>query len=304
MVITLTGSNSLALRQRLNELVDKFVAEYGELAVEWIDASEHSFETMLDSVQSLPLLAVKRMIIIREPGTNKTAAQNIEQIISSASDSTELIIYDPEPDKRTAYFKTLQQQTRLEQFSELDGPGLVKWLADEAKRKNGELSLADAGYLMDRVGMNQQLLAEELEKLLLYDQHISRVSIDLLTEATPQGKIFDLLDSAFSGDKRKALRLYDDQRAQKVEPQAIMAMLVWQIHLLTLAKLGEKHPPADIAKDSGLKLYPVNKAAGLAHKLDKQKLRRMIADLLQIDVQSKTSLIDLDEALKTYIVTL
>lgn len=302
--MTLTGSNILTLRHRLNELVNKFVSDYGDLAIEKIDASDNDFDTILDSVLSLPFLAAKKMIVIREPGINKEVAENIEQLISSVGESTELILYEPEPDKRTAYYKALQRHTKIEQFSELDTPGLASWLVEEASALGGQISLPDANYLVERVGANQQLLASELEKLFLYDKKISRASIDLLTESTPQGRVFDLLDAAFGGHKEKALKLYGEQRAQKVEPQAIMAMLVWQLNLITLAKLGRDRSPAVIASDAGIKPYPVTKASGLAAKLGNGQLRRMISELLNIDVQSKTTSLDLDEALKTYIVTL
>lgn len=304
MVITLTGSNILTLRRRLNKLVEKFIEEHGELALERIDASESSLETMLDSIQSLPFLSAKKMVIIREPGSNKQVAENIEQLISSAGESTELIIYEPEPDKRTAYYKSLQKNTKLEQFSELDNSGLARWLVEEAGSQGGQLSLSEANYLIERTGAGQQQLANELEKLLLYDKHITRKSIELLTDTTPQGKIFDLLDAAFGNDKRRALRMYAEQRLQKVEPQAIMAMLIWQVHLITVAKLGEGKDAAVIASDTGMKSYPINKASALAGKLSSTQLKKMISELLRIDVQSKTSSLDLDEALKTYIVTL
>lgn len=304
MAVTLTGSNFLQLKKRLDELMARFMAEQGELAIEKIDAAEADLQTVLDAVQSVPFLAQRKMVVLREPSSKKDISENIEQIISSCADSTDLVIYEPAPDKRTAYYKTLQKLSQLEQFAELDSPGLARWLVDEAAARGGKLSPRDAMYLIDRLGSDQQTLAGELEKLMLYRPEISRDTIELLTEAAPQGKIFELLDAAFGGNKRRALRLYDEQRAQKVEPQAIMAMLVWQLHLITLASLGKGRPPAQIASDAGIKPYPLNKAVALASKLDGKRLRMMVADLLKIDTQSKTTSLDLDDALKTYIATL
>lgn len=304
MIITLTGNNQLSLRRRLDELAGSFTKQHGELALEKLDAAEINLETVLDAVQSLPFLSAKKMVILRQPSANKEISENIEQIISSISNSTDMIIYEPEPDKRTAYFKTLQRGTRLEQFSELDAPGLARWLAEEAKLKGGHLSLADANYLVERAGANQQLLSNELEKLVLYNRQITRNSIDLLTEATPQGKIFDLLDAAFGGDKQKALRLYKEQRTQKVEPQAILALIIWQLHLIALVKLAAGRPAASISADTGIKPYPINKAASLAKKITPAELKRLVSELLDIDVKSKNTSLDLDEALQTYITTL
>lgn len=304
MVISLVGSNSFALRKRLDELVSKFVGEHGELALERIDAEEVEAQAIIDALQNLPFLATRKMVVVRGLGQNKQAAEQIEQIIDAAHGDTDLIIYEPVTDKRTAYFKTLKAKTQLEEFNELDIGGLAKWLVNEAKNRAGELANGDAVYLVERVGADQALLSNELDKLLAYEPEITRDSINLLTEPLPQSKVFDLLDAAFAGNKGRALKLYEEQRAQKVEPQAIMAMIAWQLQLLALAKHADGKSATVIAKDTGMSPYPISKAARLAHKIDEQRLKDMVDFAFDIDWRSKTSAIDLDEALKTYITAL
>ena len=304
MKVTLTGSNFYLLKKRLTELSGQFVNDHGDLAIEKIDAQEAESQTILDAVQSLPFLATRKMVVVRDGSANKDLSGQIEQIIDSAGDTTDLIFYELAPDKRSSYYKVLKSKTQLEEFNETDSRALAKWLADEAKKQGGSLTTADANYLVERVGTNQEQLANELAKLITYEPKISRASIDLLTEKTPQSKVFDLLDAAFAGDKERALELYSEQRAQKVEPQAIMAMIAWQLKLLSLAKLGINKSSQQIAKDASLSPYPVMKAQNLARKIDDNKLQTMVAEALEIDEKGKTKNIDLDEALKTYIITL
>ena len=304
MIITLTGNNHYLLKRRLDELVDKFVMDHGELALEKIDAEEADGQAVLDAVQSLPFLSRRKLVVVRGAGTNKDLSGQIEQIIDSAGDSTDLIFYEPAPDKRTAYFKVLKSKTQLEEYTDLDVHGLARWLAEETKKQGGQLNPTDANYLVERVGNNQEQLANELDKLLIYDPNISRQNIDLLTVKTPQSKVFDLLDAAFGGNKKKALELYDEQRAQKVEPQAIMAMLAWQLDIIALAVLGKGKDAGTIAKDAGLSPYPVQKAQRLASSISQTKLKTMVDRALELDYKAKTTNLDLDEALKTYIVTL
>lgn len=304
MVITLTGSNFYLLKKRLDVLTGQFIKKHGELAIEKIDAEEAEPQAVLDAVQSLPFLASRKMVVVRNAGASKVLSGQIEQIIDSAGDTTDVIFYEPAPDKRQTYFKVLKSKTQLEEFNEMDAHGLAKWLSAEAKTQDGAMTLADANYLVERVGTNQQQLANELDKLITYEPKITRQNIDLLSEKTPQSKVFDLLDAAFAGDKERALELYSEQRAQKVEPQAIMAMMAWQLKLLALAKTGANKSSQQIAKDAGLSPYPVMKAQNLARKIDDNKLKDMVSDALEIDEKGKTTAIDLDEALKTYIVTL
>jgi DNA polymerase III subunit delta len=304
MIITLTGNNYYLLRRRLDELVNKFVDEHGELAVERIDAEEAEPRAVLDAAQSLPFLAGRKLVIVRSLSANKIASEQIEQIISSSGDGTDIIFYEPSPDKRTAVFKVLKSQTQLEEYAELDTQGLAGWLAGEAEKSGSQISRADANYLVERVGNNQELLANELDKLLIYDPQINRQTIDLLTVKNPQSKVFDLLDAMFSGNKQRALQLYDEQRLQKVEPQAIIALLGWQLNLISLAKFGQGKTANQIAKDAGVSPYPVQKAQRLASKIDETTLKRLVHQALEIDELGKTTPLDLDEALKTYIATL
>ena len=231
-------------------------------------------------------------------------AEQIEQIISSAGDTTDIVFYEPAIDRRTVYYKVLKSQTQLEEYGELDVQNLAKWLVESAKDVGGELSFSDANYLVERVGANQEMLFNELQKLVTYNPQISRQNIDLLCVKTPQSKIFDLLDAAFSGNKKRALNLYAEQRAQKVEPQAILALIAWQLELIALTFYGKGRDSNLIAKEAGVSPYPVTKAQRLASNLTQKELAKMVGRALDIDNKSKTTNLDLDEALKTYIVML
>jgi DNA polymerase-3 subunit delta len=215
VIVTLTGSNSFALHARLGEFVGEFLKKHSDLALERIDGEEAEAQAILDAVQSMPFLAERKMVIVRSLGFNKQAAEQIEQIISSTGDTTDLIIHEPITDKRTAYYKSLKSKTQLEEFNELDIPALANWLVSEAKGIDASLSLNDAKFLVERVGTNQALLSNELEKLSIYATNITRENIELLTEPTPQSKIFDLLDAAFGSNKSRALELYEEQRAHR-----------------------------------------------------------------------------------------
>jgi len=304
MIITITGTNSYLVRRRLGELVSKFVAEYGELALERIDAEEADLSTVRDAVSSLPFLSNRKMVVVRNLSALKPSPEQIEQIISSIGDATDVIFYEPQIDRRTAYFKVLKDKTQLEEFNEMDIRSLAQWLVGEAKKSAGALSFADANYLVERVGTNQALLANELDKLLIYHSRITRENIDLLTEPNPQSKVFDLLDVAFAGQKGRALKLYDDQRAQKVEPQAILAMIAWQLNIIAIAKYSKERDISEVSRESGVKDYPLRKVGRLADKLDEEKLKNLVSEALNIDWRSKTTSLDLDETLKTYIVSL
>ena len=243
MVIVLTGENGFALDRELKKLTDVYLKENGDLSLEKIDGETAEPARIREALISAPFLAPGKLVVIRNLGANKQASEQIEQLFDDLPDTTEVIMVESKFDKRTAYYKFLKKHADLREFPELDPSGLANWLVRAAKEGGGSISPGDARYLVERVGTNQQLLAGELNKLLLYDPEITRATIGLLTDATPQSTIFQLLEAAFAGDRARALKLYDEQRSQKVEPPQIIAMLAWQLHVLAVIKTaGERRP--------------------------------------------------------------
>ncbi len=283
---------------------DAFIKKYGDLALETVDVSDWETRKVYDLFGALPFLSPKRLLIVHGLAANKAAAEKLEDLLQQVDETTDLLIVEPKLDKRGVYFKTLKKRTQLKEYAELDPRDLPRWLHEEARRRGGDLSVADAAYLVSRVGAVQQLLSSELDKLQLYQPVVTRQVIDLLTEQAPLSSIFDLIEAAFAGNLKRALALYEDQRAQNVEPLAIEALFVWQLHALVLVKSAGAMTPDAIAAEAGLSPYVARKSAGLASHRTMNELKGYVTDLADIEYAIKTTAADADELLKNYIISL
>ena len=301
MIICLTGENDFGWRAELEKLVRAFTLEHGDMAIERLDGEEASFERLQESVQSLPFLTARKLVILDAPGAQKQFVERTEQLIRELPETTDLIILEPKLDKRLAYYKFLKKTTDFREYAGLDEDGLTRWLIQTAKEQGGTLTQADARLLVARIGLDQRLLAGELEKLLLYNPTVSRQTIELLTEAAPQSTVFELLEAAFAGNAPRALALYRNQREQRVDPAQIIAMLAWQLRVLALIKTAGKRSGDDIARSSKLNPFVVRKSQPVAARLAAGQLKHLIAGLLAIDIRSKRMNIDLDEALENFL---
>jgi DNA polymerase III subunit delta len=301
MVITLTGENSFGLRAELNKLTGEFVVEHGDMALERLDGEEAPYERLQEAVQSPPFLSSKKLVILQQPGKNKTFADQVEQLFGGLPEMTDVVVVESKLDKRLGYYKFLKTKTDFREFPEMDQAAMARWLTAQAKAAGGSLGSADAAYLIGRAGLDQRALANELDKLLLYDPHITRQTIDLLIDATPQSTIFQLLEAAFAGNTRRTFALYSEQRQLKVEPAQIIAMLAWQLHVMAVLKTAGERTPEQIAREAKLNPYVVRKTLGIVRRLSLATLRQLIADLLVIDMRLKRQPIDADEVLQNYL---
>jgi DNA polymerase III delta subunit len=303
MITTLSGSNHFMLQARLQSLVADYLKAYGDMGLQRLDGEEAGFEQIQEAILSLPFLSPKKLVVVTRGSANAEFAAALIELLPKIDDSTDVILVEPKLDKRQSYYKTLKAQTNFEEFSELEGPELARWLVQVTKDLGGTLALADANKLIHRVGSDQQLLHNELIKLIHYDKNVSADNIAKLTEVTPQSSIFDLIEAAVGGNTARALELYDEQRKLRVEPPQVIAMFVWQLHLLALIKAAGPRSPADIAKAARISPYSVSKSQNLSRRLSSSELNRRIEALLQIDVASKSSALDTDQAMRHYILT-
>jgi DNA polymerase-3 subunit delta len=304
MVIVLSGSNDFSRKAELDKLVSTFVAQYGDFGMEKIEAGNVEFGRIIESVSSLPFLAERRMIILLDASQNKVLAETIEQLLNAVAETTDLVIDERKFDKRMSLYKTLKKRTDFKEFNELDERGLAAWLVSEARSRGGELKQSDAVYLVQRAGLNQMGLSNELDKLITYEPKIERKNIDLLIEPLPQSSVFDLLDAAFAGDRKRAMELYQEQRKQQVEPQAIMGMLAWQLHILAVVKFNEKTPVDELARAAKINPYVVRKTQNLTHHLTQAEVRDLISRALELDVRLKSENIDADDAVQHFLLTI
>ena len=304
MIQVLTGTNDFARSNALKKITTDFVRVQGDFGLEKIEAGNIELGRLLENVSSLPFLANRRMIILYDPSANKSIGENIDKLIDAVADTTDLIIVERKFDKRLTLYKTLKKKTKLKEFTELDERGLAAWLHEEAKQRGGGLTSGDALYLVERTGTNQLGLSNELDKLLSYQPVITRATIDLLTEPLPQSSVFDLLDAAFSGNAKKAISLYQEQRKQQVEPQAIMGMLAWQMHILAVVKANESLGPEGIAASAKLNPFVVRKTMYLTSSKSLRDIKDLVKRVLDLDIRLKSEAIDADDAIQHLLLTI
>ncbi|MCA9330461.1 DNA polymerase III subunit delta [Candidatus Saccharibacteria bacterium] len=302
MITVLSGENGFALQQELRRIVDGFVAEHGDLALVRLDGEDSTVAQMQEALESVPFLASRKLVVLSSPSAQKEFAERAQDLLADMSDVTDVVVVEPKLDKRSSYYKFLKSHTQFKEFTELDAGRLVGWLSDQAKLQGGSLSTADARYLVERLGAHQQLLANELNKLLAYDAQVSRGSIDMLTEASPQSTIFDLLDAILADRRRDAMRLYEEQRQLRVEPQQLLAMLAWQLHVMSVVVTAGSRSDAEIASTAKLSPYVVKKTRSLTRGKSARDVQQMVAQVLDIDVGSKQGKVDVDQALRNLIV--
>ncbi len=301
MIRTLSGINALTLQQELQRSISDFTAQHSDLAVERFDASNTEVSVLQDALTALPFLASRRLVVIDSPSSNAALSEQIVQLLEGVPETTDVLFVEPKFDKRSIIYKTLKKLTDFQEFAELNDVQLGSWMTDYVKERGGSISPATARSLLLRVGPQQLRLKSELDKLMSYKPAIDEAAVALLVSATPQSSTFDLLEAALGGNAAKAQKIYEDQRKQRVEPQAMLGLLAWQLHVLATVKAAGDRSADSISKDAKLNPYVVRKTQSLCRSMSMTTIKELVSQTLQVDEQLKTVGIDADEALRNLI---
>ena len=299
MIRTFIGKNSFELKAALEALVAETKKTAGDLGVERIDASETDVDAILQAVQAFPFLVSKKLIIISSIQSNNALLERLNEVIDRTADGVEVVFVEPAIDKRKAAYKLLQKQTALSEFKEHSDRDIAQWVVRYTHEQGGEITLGDALYLVERIGAHQDQLAREIEKLVLYRPAVTRGTIEDLTDKSITTTIFNLIDAAFRGDRKKAIQLYREQRAARLEPQYIVAMLAWQLQNIATAVFAVPRNEQTLIA-AGMAPFTAQKSLGLASKIDKTTARLLIQQLTELDASVKYDT-DADAAIELYL---
>ncbi len=303
-VTTLTGSNLFQIERMINDRITAYKAKFGDMAIERIDAEEIQASEIIARVSSESLFASNKLIVLKGLAANRELAEAPDRLIAAVSEAHELIVVLPKPDKRSRLFSELKKGTQFNEIGPLSGSGLVGWLINLVAEAGGHIDRATATYLIERTTGDQVALANEANKLVNYDPNITRQTIDLLVEPSPQSTIFQLLSAAFSGNKRAVEKIYNEQRSMKVEAQQIIGLIVWQLHQLAVIKAAKSKPVNEIANDLGVKPNSVSASSSLARRLSEADLNNLITKLLALDDKIKQQAVNDDDVLLYFLLSI
>ena len=274
--------------------------------LETFNAKSSSLNQWIGSVKTLSFLGGTKLVIVRNlhevfSKQKDLEGLNLQALIDYAKTplaEAYLVITADKVDRRLKLIKTL---TELKSAVCCEAPKndaekrrLWTWVQARAKESGYSISKNAAESLGNRVGNRPGILAQELEKLLVYagkNKSISESDIMEVIGETKQELIWDLNDALMGKQTERALKLLHNQLDHGVAPEQILGAISTQFRTVWEVKNYQKqrHPANQIAKKMGAHPFVVQKALKHTQKFSVQQLRRCHAELVQADRSLKST---------------
>jgi DNA polymerase III delta subunit len=299
----LHGDNSFGINQYVQNLIKEFIESNSAEAVIKVDGEELE-PADLARFRSQDLFNPVSMFVVSEISENKNIVQQITEENDVFNTDNIIVFVEGKLKKNSLFYKKFTKEFKSVELNKLPEHELLKWIGEYAKNLGGEISTQDAKYLVSAVGDDQQLLHNEIDKLVLFDKKISRQAIDELVEKKPSDNVFELLDFLAKGDGSGALQIYESLRQAQLEPYYILNMIGWQLSNMSVVFAADSNDANAIASANGMSPFVVRKTMGSVKRLNRGRLREMVNKAAETDIKTKSSKADADQLVKALIMEL
>jgi DNA polymerase-3 subunit delta len=276
-----------ALRLRiLGEAEDAFglSTHAGDKAV-WRDI--HS------ELQTLPFLSPHRLVVVENAEAFVSAHRSqLEKYLAAPAPSGVLVLEVKNWPATTKLYKLLDGPAAIACKS-LTGPKLAEWCRLWASSQHQKQLLVPAAQLLvDLVGPDMGLLAQEIAKLAVYVGEAARISpedVDRLVGNNRAENTFKIFDLIGKGDAAGALTLLDRLFGQGEDPLRLLGAFGWQLRRLAQAlrrsTLGT--PVATALAEVGFPPFKLRDCEQLLRHLGRRRLERLYDWLIEVDLGLK-----------------
>lgn len=310
MIIFLCGPDTYRLREKLNQLKEKFIREVdnsgGNIFV--FDEDSADLDKLKSAFFTYSFLVKKKMVILeRIAHFKKEILKEISTWLKRLDEDKNLILiaWEGEAAKnrkikdKNSYLELIDRLRTIKyvfEFPLLSEERLKKWVSDEVKKRSGKIETGAIDLLISCAGDNLWQLNHEINKLIAYksNEMIKENDVKLLTEAKIDENIFHLVDKAGEKNLGGALKLINQQIEGGINPGYLLIMLVRQFKILLQTKdlLEKKIKFSEIPSQLKLPPFAANKAVRQSQKYTCEELKKIYHQLLEIDLKSKTTQIN------------
>jgi DNA polymerase-3 subunit delta len=231
----------------LNQSIERF--KYAVLTEGAIDfnyslfyAADADISSVRDAVETLPMMAPKRLVILKEAQelTDREWSE-LEPLITAPVDSTVFVILASRVDKRKKQIRLMMETADCVEFKKpYDNqiPGWVKYIAGTLN-----LMIADDAILLlaKLVGSHLTEIEAELKKLADYVGERKRIEVSDVAQVVSRSKeenVFDFTRAIGESDRVRALEHLVHLLDQGQSEIGIVSLLARHIRLLLTVKRG------------------------------------------------------------------
>lgn len=303
-VFLFTGENTYTLQRELSRWVREFRDRHGEENLVRLTAAGLHPSAFLNAITTAPFIAERRLIVIEgvpsfsgeeAQGTKKSAKtmQGIEEMLAQKHPQVIILFVAPKPDRRLTSTKELLSLATVETFAPLKGEVLLQWVSGAFRAEGAQIDPAVPALLLSCVGTDQQMLAQEVQKLALAatGRPVVPHDVDVLVLPSAEQAVWRLLDLLGEGRAEEAV-LYCRQLLKSGESaQGIWGIVLWIVTSFASVAAAVQDGATGVQgvmEATGVKFNAARALLPLVRSCRREQLQELVERTVDADIGLKT----------------
>ena len=284
-----------------DSLIDKIIdmaveASTKEFNFDLFYASSADAEKVVDIARSYPMMAERRIIIVKDVDTYKQSSLKlIAEYVSKPSSSTCLVLESGKKALTGKGINAIVSNSLSVNCRQLYENEISPWIRNYLQSKKVEIDIQAIQLLQAQVGNSLLNMVNELEKVLINIQPRTRISLDdikSVTSISKQNSVFELCDAVGNKNFPRSIAILNNMLDRGEKPTGVIIQLTR--HVSNLMKIKEsirlkKSTVQDLATITRLNTFFVNRIKNQANNFQAEQLRQAFDHLTQADFFLKTS---------------
>lgn len=205
-------------------------------------AGEADITQVRDTVETLPVFAAQRLVILKNVQDLKDAAlQELEPVIANPVDSTVFVLFADKIDKRKKVIKTILDRATCVEFKKPYENQVPQWISHICKGQNLKIG-HDAIHRLHRlVGNNLTELENQIFKIQDYigsRTQIELADVNTVVSVSREENVFDFTKAIGQKDRVKALEQLVSLLDQGQNEISIVSMVARHMRVLLTVRSG------------------------------------------------------------------
>ncbi len=265
-------------------------------------------DALIAACETLPFLADKRLVVVREHPALAGRAEADEKLLSYLPQAPEscvlILLCRGKADARKKIYTTLKKTGGIVSFAPLTDAELNAWVVKTFASLGKGIAPQAASLLTFTVGTDTALLHTEIEKLaaLAGDRgEVTEADIRAVATRSVECTVFEMVDAVVAGQQGKAFQLMRDMLITGSDRLGLLAMLLRQFRLMQHIKIMqfEKKSPAEIKQNLGVAPFAAERCMRQASGYSGGAVRQAVDICLQTEYKVKSGQLNQEGALET-----
>ena len=315
MIYVLYGDEEFLLEKKLNELKEKYNISMENMNLNVYDALETPIQEIIDDCNMPSFFSEYKMVLVKNPyfcTTQKVKAElsgqslkPLEDYLTHPYEQCILIIYHTIKnfDERKSIVKKLKKYATFVLFEKLVPLSFKATIRASITARNCEIEEKELEYLLALLPDDLMNASNEVEKLCLYTNKITKEDIDLIITKPREQNAFELVNAILSKNQAKAISIYKDLMVFNEEPIKLIVMIAGQFRLLYQVKLlsNKGYNDQEIGKILSINPYRIKYLRKDMARYGLKDLSYYLDELSQLDLSIKKGELDKYMALELFL---